>query len=221
MIFINYISIIAVPFVIFFVVCYGLSEKIKVFDTFLEGCKEGIDTVIKIFPTLIALFLAISALRSSGILDLISNILFPILSFFRIPSEIVPLILIRPISGSGATAVALDIMKNYGVDTIIRYDFFYYYGINRNNNIYNSNLYQCCWYKKNKVCTLCCSYRRCCWNAQFYCVLSNFVVDFFLTFVTLCYIIFTVIIFILELIYSSYQKILIYTSYFIATCIVI
>ena len=117
LIFIDYISIISVPFVIFFVVSYGLSEKIKVFDTFLEGCKEGINTVINIFPTLIALFVAISALRNSGILDMISILLSPALNMLKIPSQILPLILIRPISGSGATAVAIDIMKNYGVDT--------------------------------------------------------------------------------------------------------
>lgn len=141
--FVYYISIIAVPFIIFFIVSYGLSEKIKVFDTFLEGCKEGIQTVIKIFPTLIALFLAISALRNSGILDLISTILSPVLKVLSIPSELLPLILIRPISGSGATAVAMDIMQNYGVDSFIRCHFINYHGIYRNNFIYYCTLYKC------------------------------------------------------------------------------
>lgn len=126
---VNYISIIAVPFVIFFIISYGLSEKVKVFDSFLAGSKEGIDTVIKIFPTLIALFLSISAIRNSGILDLITDILSPLLSFLKVPSEILPLILVRPVSGSAATAVAMDIMENYGVDTIIRTNFFYNYGL--------------------------------------------------------------------------------------------
>lgn len=126
---INYISIIAVPFVIFYIVAYGVFAKIKVFDSFLVGCKEGINTVIKIFPTLVGLFLAISALRNSGILDLISNILSPILNLFKIPSEVLPLMLVRPISGSASTAVALDIMKNCGVDTIIRINCFYNYGL--------------------------------------------------------------------------------------------
>lgn len=126
---INYISIIAVPFVIFYIIAYGFFAKIKVFDSFLVGCKEGINTVIKIFPTLVGLFLAISALRNSGILELISNILSPILNLFKIPSAILPLMLVRPISGSASTAVALDIMKNYGVDTIIRINCFYNYGL--------------------------------------------------------------------------------------------
>ncbi len=125
---INYISLIAVPFVIFFIVSYAFSEKVKVFDSFLVGCKEGINTVTNIFPTLIALFLAISALRSSGILDLLTNLLSPILNFLKIPSEILPLVLVRPISGSASTAVALDIMKNFGVDTSIRINSFNHNG---------------------------------------------------------------------------------------------
>lgn len=126
---INFISLIAVPFVIFFIVSYAFSEKIKVFDSFLVGCKEGIETVIKIFPTLVALFLAISALRSSGILDFLTSLLHPILEFLKVPSEILPLILVRPISGSASTAVALDIMKNYGVDSSIRGNCIYYNGL--------------------------------------------------------------------------------------------
>ena len=189
--FINYISFIAVPFVIFFIIAYGLTEKIKVFDTFLEGCIEGLQTIVKIFPTLIALFLAINALRNSGIFDLISNILSPFLSFFTIPSEILPLILIRPISGSGATAVAMDIMQNYGVDTFLRDGFFVHYGFNRNNSIYNSHLYKFCKSKKNQICFNCCTYCRCSWYAYFHYFLSNFVVNFFLTFVNIYNIMFT------------------------------
>lgn len=91
--------------------------------------KSGIKTVIQIFPTLVGLFLAISALRNSGILDLIQKILSPILSLLKIPSELLPLMIIRPISGSASTAVALDIMKHSGVDSIIRNNCIYYYGL--------------------------------------------------------------------------------------------
>ncbi|MCI8519794.1 MAG: hypothetical protein HFJ51_07255 [Clostridia bacterium] len=71
------------------------------------------ETVIKIFPTLVGLFLAISALRNSGLLDLIQKSLSPILILLEIPSEVLPLMLIRPISGSASTAVALDIMQQF------------------------------------------------------------------------------------------------------------
>jgi len=116
---INYISSIAVPMTIFLITTYGVLEKINVFDIFLNGAKEGMVIVFKIFPTLIGLFIAINLLRSSGVLDLIINLLNPILNIINFPKEIMPLALLRPISGSASMAVAIDIMKTYGVDTII------------------------------------------------------------------------------------------------------
>lgn len=116
---INFLSNIAMPLIILLIIVYGLIERNKVFDTFLDGAKEGIEIVFSIFPTLIGLFMAIGALRSSGILDLIVNFLTPILNAIHFPSEIMPLALIRPISGSASIAVATDIMKTYGVDSKI------------------------------------------------------------------------------------------------------
>ncbi len=116
---VNYISSAAIPLIILLIIVYGLLEKNKVFDTFVDGATEGIEIVFKIFPTLIGIFLAIGAIRSSGILDLIINAISPITNFFNIPSEIMPLALVRPISGSASTAVATDIMTNFGVDSKI------------------------------------------------------------------------------------------------------
>lgn len=116
---VNYISSIAVPITIFIIIIYGFLEKKNVFDIFLSGAKEGMQIVIKIFPTLIGLFLAINLLRSSGILDIIIRILTPVLNILKIPKEIMPLAMLRPISGSASMAVAVDIMKTYGVDSII------------------------------------------------------------------------------------------------------
>lgn len=116
---VNYLSTIAVPIVILLIIIYGLKEKNKVYDTFLEGAKEGLDVVINIFPTLIGIFVAVGALRASGILDLIINIIKPIISILKIPAEIMPLAIIRPISGSASMAVATDIISKYGVDSTI------------------------------------------------------------------------------------------------------
>ena len=116
---INFLSNIAMPLIILIIIVYGLIEKNKVFDTFLDGAKEGIEIVFSIFPTLIGLFMAIGALMSSGVLDLIVSFLTPILNYIHFPSEIMPLALIRPISGSASIAVATDIMRNYGVDSKI------------------------------------------------------------------------------------------------------
>lgn len=115
---INYISSVAIPVVIIVIIGYGLKEKVKVFDTFLEGAKEGVEIVFKMFPTLIGIFLAVGALRSSGIIDLIINLITPLTNLLEIPSQIMPLALLRPISGSASMAVAVDIMQNYGVDTL-------------------------------------------------------------------------------------------------------
>ena len=117
--FIEYFSNIAMPLMIIIIVLYGVIERKKVFDIFLEGAKEGIGVVLNIFPTLVGLFVAIGALRSSGIIDLIVNFLTPILNLVNFPTEILPLALIRPISGSSSIAVATDIMNIFGVDSNI------------------------------------------------------------------------------------------------------
>ncbi len=116
---VNFISSLAMPLIILLIVTYGLIEKNKVFDDFLEGAKEGIEIVFSILPTLVGLFVAIGALRNSGILDMMIRIITPILNVIQFPSEIMPLAMLRPISGSGSIAVATDIMKTYGVDSSI------------------------------------------------------------------------------------------------------
>ena len=115
--FLNFVSNLAMPLIILVIVIYGLKEKRKVFDDFLDGAKEGIGIVLSIFPTLIGLFVAIGALRSSGILDIIIRILNPMLSMINFPTELMPLAMLRPISGSSSIAIATDIMTNYGTDT--------------------------------------------------------------------------------------------------------
>ena len=95
---VNYLSNLAIPFTILMILVYGLIEKNKVFDAFLDGAKEGLEIVLKIFPTLIGLFIAIGALRYSGILDFIIKIIYPEIKFLGIPKEIMPLAILRPIS---------------------------------------------------------------------------------------------------------------------------
>lgn len=116
---VEYFSNLAMPLMIIVIVLYGVIERKKVFDIFLDGAKEGIGVVFNIFPTLVGLFVAIGALRSSGIIDMIVNFLTPILNIVNFPTQILPLALIRPISGSSSIAVATDIMKQFGVDSNI------------------------------------------------------------------------------------------------------
>ena len=117
--FINFLSSVSMPMVILFIIIYGVREKNKVFDSFLDGAKDGFKTTISILPTLVGIFFAIGALRSSGVLDLIIKITTPVLNILNFPSELMPLAILRPISGSASIAVATDLMKNFGVDTLI------------------------------------------------------------------------------------------------------
>ena len=117
--FVNFVSNLAMPLMILIIVIYGLLEKKEVFDKFIEGAKEGIKIVINIFPTLIGLFLAVGTLRSSGVSDIAIQLIEPLLNIVHFPTEIMPLALLRPISGSSSIAVATDIMKNFGVDSQI------------------------------------------------------------------------------------------------------
>lgn len=96
--FTNYLSNAIVPIVITIIIIYGMKEKIKVFDTFLDGAKDGFNIVIKLFPTLIGLFVAIGTLRSSGFIDFLVDFISPITNKLKIPKEIMPLAFLRPIS---------------------------------------------------------------------------------------------------------------------------
>ena len=116
---INHLSNLAIPITILLILVYALIEKKKVFDVFLNGAKEGVEIVVKIFPTLIGLFVAIGALRCSGILDFIIRLIYPIVKILNIPTEILPLAILRPISGSASIAIGSDIMNQYGVDSKI------------------------------------------------------------------------------------------------------
>ena len=116
---IYYISAAAIPVVILLIIVYGVKEKKKVFDIFLDGAKDGIEMVFKMFPTLLGLFIAVGALRSSGVIELITGAISPILQWLKIPAEIMPLAMLRPISGSASMAVATDILTKYGVDSTI------------------------------------------------------------------------------------------------------
>lgn len=98
---------------------YGLREKKNVFDLFIKGATKGIEITVKIFPTLIGLFFAIGLLNNSGVINFCVQLVSPLLDCFKIPKEILPLTILRPISGSASMAVAMEILKENGVDSIV------------------------------------------------------------------------------------------------------
>lgn len=111
------ISVIVIPLFIVFVIIYGLFRKVKVYDAFGEGAKEGLELVIKILPFICTMMVAISVFRESGLLELLSKAISKPLSFLHIPPEIVSLFLMRPFSGSASLSMLVDIFESCGVDS--------------------------------------------------------------------------------------------------------
>ncbi len=116
---IKYISNMAMPMMFIVIISYGLIKDVKVYDCFVEGSKEGIETIIRILPPLVGLLVAIGVFRASGALEFIIQLLNPITSVLKIPSEVLPLALMRPISGSASLALVTDLITKYGADSII------------------------------------------------------------------------------------------------------
>ena len=113
------ISIYAVPVLFILILFAGLYKNIKVYEVFIDSAKEGIYTILRIMPSLIGLMVAIGVFRASGALDYIIALINPISSRLGIPSEALPLAILRPISGSASLALVSDIIKTNGPDSFI------------------------------------------------------------------------------------------------------
>ncbi|MDD6309238.1 MAG: spore maturation protein [Clostridia bacterium] len=113
----QFFSSAAIPFTIAFIIFLGLYRGVPVFDAFLSGAKNGLKTSITILPSIIGLVCAVSMLRASGATDLLCHGLSCITEPLGFPTEVLPLSLLRPISGGASTAVLNDILNAYGPDS--------------------------------------------------------------------------------------------------------
>ncbi|ADL67680.1 spore maturation protein [Thermoanaerobacterium thermosaccharolyticum] len=111
------ISELIIPVVLLIIPLYGLIKHVKVYEVFVDGAKDGINTMTKIFPALLAMLVAVGVLRSSGALDGFAKLIEPFTSRIGMPSEVIPLALIRPLSGSGALGIATELIKSKGPDS--------------------------------------------------------------------------------------------------------
>ena len=100
------------------IILFALIQKVKIFDAFLDGARGGFDTAISVLPSIIGLVTAVSMLRASGAIDLLSDILRPLCNAIGFPSEVLPLALLRPVSGGASTAILNDILSTYGPDSL-------------------------------------------------------------------------------------------------------
>lgn len=112
-----HISDVIIPILIFFIVGYGYVSKVKVYESFLEGAKDGLKIVVDIVPTLIGLMVAVGMLRASGFFDLFGKLIGPVTEKVGLPAQLVPLLIVKLFSSSAATGLVLDIFKNSGPDS--------------------------------------------------------------------------------------------------------
>ncbi len=117
--FILYVSQMIIPFVIFYVIGYGLLMKVPVYDSFIKGANYGLKTVVKLVPTLIGLMIATGVLRASGFLDFLAGAIGQFSALISFPGDLVPLTILRMFSSSAATGLLLDIYKEFGCDSHI------------------------------------------------------------------------------------------------------
>jgi len=111
------LSALAIPMVVGLVGCFMLFGKKDYFQVFLEGAKEGLSTTVRLLPTLIALLVAVSMLNASGLIERLSSLLSPIASKIGIPSDLLPLLLTRPFSGSASMAAYSALLTRVGADS--------------------------------------------------------------------------------------------------------
>ena len=116
---ISYISLTFIPLLIGFILLYGTLKRVPTYESFVEGGKEGIKIAVSIIPFLVGMLVAISIFRASGALDALMNWIRPLMKTMGIPAEIVPLLIIRPISGTAALGMTSDLIAVNGPDSFI------------------------------------------------------------------------------------------------------
>lgn len=115
----NIISAWTIPVLVTLVLVYAAVKKIPIFDTFVEGGKEGFNIAVSLLPYLVAMLVALGIFRESGAFDLFVNLVSPVTRLLGIPGEVLPLAIMRPISGNGALAISAEIMQRYGPDSLL------------------------------------------------------------------------------------------------------
>lgn len=112
-----HLSDVIIPVLIFFIVGYGYVSRVKVYETFLKGAKDGLKIVVDIVPTLIGLMVAVGMLRASGFFDMLGGLLGPLTEKVGLPAQLMPLLVVKLFSSSAATGLVLDIFKTSGPDS--------------------------------------------------------------------------------------------------------
>lgn len=116
---IQILSVVAIPALALLIVFTGAVKKVKIYETFVEGAKEGFTVGVRIIPYLVAMLVAIGIFRAGGAMDILTSILSPLTNLIGMPAETLPMALMRPLSGSGALGVMSETFSTHGADSLI------------------------------------------------------------------------------------------------------
>jgi spore maturation protein B len=107
----------AIPVLLAGIPALGLARRVKVYPAFVEGAKQGFETAVRIIPPLVAILVALGMLRASGAMDALARVLAPATGAIGIPASVLPMLLVRPLSGGGALGVVGDVLRSDGPDS--------------------------------------------------------------------------------------------------------
>ena len=116
---VNVLAVAAIPIVMLVFLGWGIFRKVKVYEVFVEGAKDGFHVAVRIIPYLVAMLVAIGIFRASGAMELLTMLLAPVTNLIGMPPEALPMALMRPLSGSGSLGIMTELMKTHGPDSLI------------------------------------------------------------------------------------------------------
>jgi spore maturation protein B len=116
---ISLLSYFVLPVILVGFPLYGVIKRVPVYESFVEGARDGFQVAVRIIPYLVAILFAIAMFRASGAMDFLARALAPVLGLIGIPPEVLPMAIIRPLTGSGSAGIVVDMIKQYGEDSIL------------------------------------------------------------------------------------------------------
>src|SRR5687767_15386177 len=115
---INLLSYFVLPLILVGFPLYGLARGVPVYESFVEGARDGFGVAVRIIPYLVAILFAIAMFRASGAMDFLTSALSPVLAVIGFPAEVLPMAIVRPLTGSGSAGLVVDMIDQYGEDSI-------------------------------------------------------------------------------------------------------
>lgn len=113
------VSLLSIPFLLSAFPLYAALRRVKVYEEFVDGAKEGFEAAIRIIPYLVAMLIAVGMFRAAGGIDLLSRALSPVLGLVGFPTDLLPMVLVRPLSGSGSLGFFTELVRHFGPDSLI------------------------------------------------------------------------------------------------------